>query len=260
MNVPALARSAVGITAVREVPETKVVARATPAHFTVAPVTKLVPVMVMVVSPAPLAIEFGARDDMVGVGFEIVTTDALLVGVPGPGLTTVTLNVPAAVRSVVGTTAVIDVAETLVVANATPPHATLAPTANPVPVTVIVVALAPTVAVFGATDDMVGVTLDTVKVTPELVGLPGPGLTTLMVNVPAAVRSAAGTTALNAVAEVKVVATPLPFHWTSAPVIKPVPVRLMVVLEAPAVAVVVSLLVRTGAELVTVNVAPKLVG
>ena len=76
---------------------------------------------------------------------------------PGVGFNTVTEAVPTAVKSPTGTTAVNCVALTNVVTSDKPFHCTIAPLTNPLPVTVSVNDVPPTVAKFGDNNVSTGV-------------------------------------------------------------------------------------------------------
>ncbi len=154
--VPVAARSAAGIAAVSCVALTKVVVRAAPFHWTVAPFTKPLPVSVSV-KPAPPTIALdGDSVASVGAGLLIVKVCAAEVPPPGAGVTTVTDAVPVAATSAAGIAAVSLMALTNVVVRAAPFHCTVLPATKLLPLAVSVKAALPAVAVAGDTDVSTG--------------------------------------------------------------------------------------------------------
>src|SRR6267142_539692 len=105
---PTVVRSDAGTVAVRCEASTKLVASATPFQFTVDAATKSLPVTARMNGGLPDAALEGTRVEIDGSGFEglMVKVSALEVPPPGVGLNTVTLAVPAAVRSDAGKVAV----------------------------------------------------------------------------------------------------------------------------------------------------------
>ena len=92
--------------------------------------------------------------------------------------------------------------DTNVVTKAAPFHFTFAPETKPAPVTVIMVAAPPTVAVPGLRVVKTGGGLVTVNAAVLLDPPPGAGLTTAMLNAPSFVRSLAGTVAVSSVGDI----------------------------------------------------------
>jgi hypothetical protein len=85
---------------------TKVVVRAEPLKFTTDVETKLVPFTVSVNAASPTFLLAGAMLVVVGTKLFTVKVCGLEVPPPGAGFVTVTLNVPALVKSVAGIVAV----------------------------------------------------------------------------------------------------------------------------------------------------------
>jgi len=162
-NVPAVATSVSGMDAVSWVDDTKVVVRGDPFQSTVAPLRKLLPVTVSVNPAAPSVTNVGDVEVSTAVGLLMVNVWAFESVADGAGLATVTLTVPAEVRSVSGMSAVSCVDDTKVVVRAEPPHFTVAPFAKSVPCTVSVKLDPPTVVELGEIEVVVGVTWNTVN-------------------------------------------------------------------------------------------------
>ena len=217
-----------GTWAVNCVALTKLVVSALPFHWTTAPETKPVPLTVRVKAGPPAVAESGLS--------EVITWPAVMVKVAladgTPFSTTVTLAGPAAAMRLAGTWAVNCVALTKVVVSALPFHWTTAPEAKPVPLTVRVKAAPPAVAPLGLSEEITGPPL-IVKVAPPDVT---PFSTTVTVTVPGAAIRLAATCAVNCMEFTKVVVSAVPFHWTTAPEAKPVPVTVKVNAGPPAVA------------------------
>ena len=118
---------------------------------------------------------------------------------------------------------------------ALPPQFTVEPLTKLLPFTVSVKAPLPAVAVEGLRLDMAGTGLFTVKLLPAEV--PPSVFTTVTAKVPAVASCAEGMVTDREVllTEAGVRLVP-PFHFTSAPLIKPVPVTVMAVFPLPAVA------------------------
>jgi hypothetical protein len=113
--VPTALKSAAGICAVSEVPDTKVVATALPFQSTCDVETNSIPATVKVNAGLPAYAVAGESELIVGIGFGgalIVKLSPLDVPPPGAGLPTVILAMPAVVRSDTGTCAVRDVLDT----------------------------------------------------------------------------------------------------------------------------------------------------
>jgi hypothetical protein len=147
LAVPAVAIRLAGTAAVSCVALTKVVVRAVPFQFTVAPETKLVPLIVSVKAALPAVIDAGERLPMVGP--TALTVKAVVAEMP-EDWATVTLAVPAFVMRLAGTAAISCVALPYVVVNAAPFHCTVAPARKPAPFTVKVNAPLPAFAEVGA--------------------------------------------------------------------------------------------------------------
>ena len=190
----------------------------------------------------------------VGVGLEtaksaIVSVRAAEVPPPGKGLNTVIEMAPPVVRSPAGTMAVTCVALTIVVVNATPFHSTTVPATKFVPVSVSVNAAPPAFAVVGESEPKVGNGSLIVNVIAADAPPPGAGFNTVIAAVPPAAMSMAGTTAVSCVPLTTVVASATPFHFTTVPAKKFVPVSVSVNAAPPAFAVVGESIARTGCGL-----------
>jgi len=229
--VPAAATSVAGMAAVSWVALTNVVVRAAPFHFTVAPLTKLVPVTVRVKAGLPAWALFGDSAVMVGTGALPVTVNVNAFEASPSGFTTMICGVPAAATSVAGMAAVSWVALTNVVDRAAPFQLTVAPLTNLVPVTVRVKAGLPAWALFGDSAVMVGVlvtvNLSTFEAEPS-------GFVTVICAAPSVATSVAGMAAVSWVALTNVVDRAAPFHLTVAPLAKLVPVTVRVNAGLPA--------------------------
>lgn len=88
------------------------------------------------------------------------------------------------------------------------------------PLTVSVNAAPPASALLGASEVMVGLGLSTTKASEPDTPPPGLGLVAVMANVPAVVRSAAGTEAISSLLVLKAVLRAEPFQFTVAPLTK----------------------------------------
>ena len=228
--VPADATSAADIAAVSCVAEPNVVVRFAPFHRTTEPATKFVPVTVSVNAAEPAAAEIGVMLVNVGAGLlAAVTVNDTCPEVPPPGvgLNTVTCAVPADATSAADIAAVSCVAEPNVVVRFAPFHRTTEPATKFVPVTVSVNAAEPVAVEVGVMLVNVGAGLLaalTVNVSAEEVPPPGVGLNTVTCAVPADATSAADIAAVSCVAEPNVVVRFAPFHRTTEPATKFVPV------------------------------------
>ena len=133
--------------------------------FTVAPVTKPVPIRVSV-NAAPLTVAVaGAIEASVGPETALIVNDRLPdVPPPGAGLVTVTVAVPAVAISAAVIAAVNSVALTKVVVLAAPLNFTTDVDTMPIPLTVSVKAAPPAVALVGEREVAVGAGLLMVKV------------------------------------------------------------------------------------------------
>lgn len=98
---------------------------------------------------------------------------------PRSGLRIVMLSVPAVVKSAAGIVASSSVALSTVVTSAVPFHCATAPFSNPVPVTVMTVSGSPTIAKFGETDEMVGMSVTTNERAGVELPPPGAGFVTV---------------------------------------------------------------------------------
>src|SRR5438552_3001033 len=204
LNVPAVARSVTGIAAVSCVALMKVVVRAEPLKFTAELETKL-PFTVSVKAASVTDLLVGEMLVVVGVTLFTVNVCALDVPPPGTGFVTVMLDVPAVVRSLAGMEAVSCVELIEVVVRAEPPKFTTEFVTKLVPLTVSVKTPSPTFLLVGEMLVVVGAGLLTVNVCALEVPPPGVGFVTVMLNVPAVVRSLAGIDAVNGVAVTYVV-------------------------------------------------------
>ena len=165
-TVPAVAISAAGIVATIWVLVTEegVIAGLDP-KFTVAPVTKPVPVRVNVKAAPPTVAVVGAIEVSVGPETALIVNDRVPdVPPPGAGFVTVTVAVPAVAISAAVIAAVNCVAFTKVVVLAAPLNFTTDVDTKPVPFTVRVKAAPPAVALVGEREVAVGAGLLMVKV------------------------------------------------------------------------------------------------
>ena len=221
--LPTAATSLAAIVAVNCVPLTKFVGRSLPFHNTVEPLMKPVPVTVSVKAELPAAIEVGLSAVSAGMPLVMVNGVAFEVPPPGAGVTTVTLGMPAAAKSLAGICAVSWVPLTKVVARLLLFQRMVEPLTKPVPFTVKVIPALPVVAVFGLIVVTTGVGLLTPNVSAAEVPPPGAGETTVTLAVAAVVKSLAGMAAVSCVALTKLVVRLLPFHCTVEPLTKPEP-------------------------------------
>ena len=178
----------------------------------------------------------------------IVKVRGLEVPPPGAGLNTVTGAVPCAAMSVAGMAAVSCVAFTKVVVRDAPFHLTTEPKTKLLPLTVRVKAPPPAVALLGTRVVNAGTGLAAliVKVRALEVPPPGAGLNTVTEAVPAAAMSVAGMAAVTCVAFTKVVVRAEPFHLTTEPETKLLPLTVRVKAPPPAVALLGTRVVSTG--------------
>jgi hypothetical protein len=165
----------------------------------------------------------------------------------GAGLFTVILLVPAVVRSPAGIVAVNRVELTKVVVLAAPLRYTIAPFINLVPLIVNVKPASLTFFVAGEIFVVTGDGLFTVSVWAFDVPPPGVGLNTVMLLVPAVVRSLAGIVAVSCVELTKVVVLAVPPRRTiDAPFTKPLPLTISVKAVSPTVLLTGEILEVTG--------------
>lgn len=231
----------------------------TPFHLMADPLIKLVPLTVNVNEALPAVALFGDKLLSVGSGLlaVMVNTCVALVPPPGRGVKTVTGTVPAALIFDAATTAVNCVGLINVVASGTPFQLTTEPVTKLLPVTVKVKAPLPAIAVLGLMAVVTGIGLLTmivliVKRSAALVPPPGAGVNTETAAVPAVAILAAGTTAVNCDELPKVVVSAMPFQFIVDPLIKPVPVMVMVKATSPANAAFGDIDNDTGAGLLVV--------
>ena len=259
--VPAVAMSVAVIAAVNWIADTYVVVRLDPFHCTTEPLMKLLPLTVRVKAEPPAVAEVGLMLVVVGTGLAaalIVKVCAFEVPPPGAGLNTVTEAVPVVAMSAAVIAAVNWIADTYVVVRLDPFHCTTEPLMKLLPLTVRVKAEPPAVAEVGLMLVVVGTGLAAaliVKVCAFEVPPPGAGLNTVTEAVPAVAMSVAVIGAVNWVADTYVVVRLDPFHCTTEPLMKLLPLTVRVKAEPPAVAEVGLMLVVAGTGLLAVPVA-----
>ena len=146
-NMPVVDRSAAGMVAVIWVPILLVGVIIETPSFTIAPVTKFVPVKVIGVAVLRIAV-VGLMFVSVGAGLLTIKLSEDMPP-PGPGLVTATATDPAVVRSAAGIVAVICVEFTKVEETDEPPMVTVAVLRKFEPFKVIGVAPLPTIADVG---------------------------------------------------------------------------------------------------------------
>jgi len=180
-----------------------------------------------------------AGDREVMEGAKLLTLNAELPEVPPPGagFDTVTWAVPAVAISVAGIAADSCVALANVVVRADPFQLTKEPLMNPLPFTVRVKAVPPTVAVDGDREVMEGAKLLTLNAELPEVPPPGAGFDTVTWAVPVAAISVAGMAAFNCVAPTNVVLRADPFQSTTELLMNPLPFTVRVKAVPPTVAV-----------------------
>jgi len=178
---------------------------------------------------------------------------------PGAGFVTVTCPVPAVAMSAAAIAAVNCVALTYVVVRLDPFHFATEPLVKPVPVIVNVNAAVPAVALAGDNVPIVGTGFAALIVNAAVpdVPPPGAGFVTVTCPVPAVAMSAAVIAAVTCIALTYVVVRFDPFHFTTEPLMKPVPVIVNVNAAVPAVALVGDsvLIVGTAFDALIVNAA-----
>jgi hypothetical protein len=143
---------------------------------------------------------------------------------PGAGVCTVTVAVPAAAKSAAGTCACNCVVLPAVVGSGVPFHCTTeSPTKFP-PVTVKVIGVMPVMPPEGESAVKAGTGLELIVNGSALDRPPFKGgFSTVMLTVPALVRSAVGIVACKEVGLTRTVASATPFHWTTEEASKFVP-------------------------------------
>jgi hypothetical protein len=205
------------------VPLTKLVVRGLPLKYTTEVGRKFRPVTVSVNAAVPAVALAGERVMIAGTGLFTLKVAADDVPPPGAGLVTVTLNVPDVARSAARIAAVTCVPLTNVVARGEKLKFTTEVDTKPVPFTASVNAAPPSTAFNGEIVVIAGTGLFTVKIAADDVPLPGGGLVTVTLNVPAVAMSEARIAAETCVPLMNVVTRALPFTVTVAPLTKPVP-------------------------------------
>lgn len=116
-----------------------------------------------------------------------------------------------------------------------PFHRTVEPLTNPVPLTVSVNAAPPAMDEAGLRPVVAGTGLLIKKVWVLDVPPPGAGVNTVTWAVPAVAMSAADMAAVSWVEDTNVVVRLDPFHWTTEPLTKPVPLTVSVKSDVPAI-------------------------
>jgi hypothetical protein len=234
LALPGLAIRLAGTAAVNCVALTNVVVSALPFQFTVAPEKKSVPFTVSVKVGPVAAAEVGLRLVMVGVG-------TLMVNVAAPeaplrGFVAVTLALPGLAISVAGTVAVTCPELTNTVVSALPFHSTVAPFWKLDPLTVSVNPDPAAVAELGLRLLIVGITgALMVKVAAPDAVLPL-AFTTVTLALPELAIRLAGTTAVSSAEPENEVESAVPFQYTTAPLMKLLPLTVSRKLMPPAVA------------------------
>lgn len=215
---------------------TKVVGSAVPFQLTTDAPTKLLPLTVTVNVPPPAVALAGESELIAGTGLLIGNVQVPEVPPPGAGLVTVMFADPLAAISPAGTWAVTLVALTKVVASAVPFQFTTELSTKFVPFTVNVNGAVPARALTGASEVIVGTGFVAVMVNTMAEDEPPPlsGLATVILAVPAVVRSAVVIVALSSVAFTNPVVSAAPFQFTMEDAIKPVPVTVSVIDALPA--------------------------
>src|ERR1019366_8105869 len=229
VTVPADTIRLLPTVAVNCVALTNVVGSAVPFHCTTAPEAKPLPLTVSVKLAPPAVVGEGFR--LLIVGDDLIENEA--PAEVAPPLETVMVTVPADTIRLLPTVAVNCVALTNVVGSAVPFHWTTAPEAKPLPLTVSVKLDPPAVVVEGFRLLIVGDAVIENEAPAEV----APPLETVMVTVPADTIRLLPTVAVNCVALTNVVGSAVPFHWTTAPEAKPLPLMVSVKLDPPAVVV-----------------------
>jgi len=184
----------------------------------------------MVNAFAPWFLLDGLRLDSFGAG-TLVIVKVSPFEARDPGLTTVTVAVPATVTTEAGTVAVIFVPETNEVVSGDPFQLTVAPLTKPDPFTVSVNEADPAV-----TDDGLKLVIEGCPIMVNVAEFDSaePGFEAVIVAAPDVAILAAGTDAVTEVEETKLVTSAEPFQFTTAPEAKPVPLTVRVKPEPPA--------------------------
>ena len=196
---------------------------------------KFVPLTVIVKPGSPTVLEVGEILEVVGIGLLTVNVCAFDVPPPGVGLKTVMLNVPGLVRSLVGIVTLSSVESTNVVVRSEPLNLATEDGIKFVPLTVMVKPESPTNLEVGEMLVVVGTGFKavTVNVCAFDVPPPGAGLKTVILNVPALVRSLVGIVTLSSVESTNVVVRSEPLNLATEDGIKFVPLTVIVKPELP---------------------------
>jgi hypothetical protein len=133
---------------------------------------------------------------------------------PGGGFATLTWAVPAVATSAAVIDALTALLLTNIVVRAAPFHCTVAPCANPLPLTVRSKAPLPATMLAGLSEAISGAPAVIAKETAAEVPPPGVGFTTVTWAVPTLATSATAIPAVSIEALTYVVARAEPFHWT----------------------------------------------
>jgi len=184
----------------------------------------------------PAVAEDGLRLAIEGRGLRIVNVSAFEAPPPGVGLKTVIGTFPVAVILLAGTVALNCVGEPKVVTRSAPFHLTLDPETKLAPFTVSVKEAPPAVAEEGLRELTVGTGFTIANVSALDRPPPGAKLKTVTLAVPALAMSVPDIVAETWVLETKVVTRSAPFHLTTHPETKFVPLTTSVKPGPPAVA------------------------
>jgi hypothetical protein len=152
-----------------------------------------------------------------------------------PPSTTVMVAFPAVMMKLAGTVAINCVELTKVVGNCEPFICTVAPGANPVPLTVKAKDGCPADTLGGLSELIVGGAVEPFTVKLTLLE-PRPFATTIMGNVPGAAIRFAGTNAVNWVGLTNVVCNGTPFQYANVADVNPVPLTVRVKAAPPTLA------------------------
>jgi hypothetical protein len=229
-----------------------VVVRLAPFQRTTEDDTKLLPLTVSVNAAPPAVALVGESELRVGEGFEaalIVNVCAPDVPPPGAGVNTVTDAVPAVAMSAAEIAAWSCVALTKAVVRADPFQRTTEVATKLLPVTVRVKLAPPAIRLLGESALVPGKGLLTVNVRAPDVPPPGAGVNTVTDAVPAVAMSLARMAAVSWVLLTNVVVRLAPFHRTTEPATKLLPVAVSVNPAPPAVRLLGASELSTGAGL-----------
>ena len=242
-TVPAVVTSEALIDAVNCVLLTKVVVNVVPFHLITELLRKLLPLAVNVKVAAPAVTLVGEIETRLGTGLlptgDIVKLNGAVVPPPGVGVLTVTGTVPAVLTWAALTEAVNCKPLTKVVGNAVPFQLITELLIKFVPFTVRVNAADPAVTLAGDNELIVGRGFVAIVpiVNTSVLELPPPGvpLTTVILALPGFATKTSVIFAVNCVALIYVVDNAVPFQFIVEPVIKLVPVIVIVKDGSPAV-------------------------